>query len=64
MGTKIVKFCAIVIAYVFSFGVVCPWLISYKDDAMFIGGIVTVVLSIATIPTAITYILNLFRGKK
>ncbi len=63
MGVKFIKLCLIVIGYVISFGFVCPFLISYKDDFFVMGGIVAVILTLATLPTAINYVLNLVKGK-
>ncbi len=63
MGVKFIKLCLIVIGYVISFGFVCPFLISYKDDFFVMGGIVAVILTLATLPTAINYVLNLIKGK-
>lgn len=63
MGVKFIKLCLIVIGYVISFGFVCPFLISYKDDFFVMGGIAAVILTLATLPTAINYVLNLVKGK-
>lgn len=63
MGVKFIKLSLIIICYVISFGFICPFLISYKDDFFVMGGIVAVILTLATLPTAINYVLNLIKGK-
>jgi hypothetical protein len=63
MSVKFIKLSLIIIGYVISFGFVCPFLISYKDDFFVMGGIASVILTLATLPTAINYVLNLTKGK-
>jgi hypothetical protein len=63
MGVKFIKLSLIIIGYVISFGFVCPFLISYKDDFFVMVGIAAVILTLATLPTAINYVLNLVKGK-
>lgn len=63
MGVKFIKLSLIIIGYVISFGFLCPFLISYKDDLFVMVGIAAVILTLATLPTAINYVLNLVKGK-
>jgi hypothetical protein len=63
MSIKFIKLSLIIIGYVISFGFVCPFLISYKDDFFVFGGIAVIILTLATLPTAINYVLNLVKGK-
>ena len=63
MSIKFIKLSLIIIGYVISFGFICPFLISYKDDFFVLGGIAIIILTLATLPTAINYILNLNKGK-
>jgi hypothetical protein len=63
MGVKFIKLCLIIIGYVISFGFVCPFLISYKDDFFVMSGIAVIIFTLATLPTALNYALNLIKGK-
>lgn len=63
MSIKFIKLSLIIIGYVISFGFVCPFLISYKDDFFVMSGIIGIILTIATLPTALNYALNLIKGK-
>ena len=63
MGIKFIKLALIILGYVISFGFICPFLISYKDDFYVTVGIAVVILTLATLPTAVNYVLNLIKGK-
>jgi len=56
----IIKVSAIIFAYLISFGLLCPWLVSLRDDFGVILGISAVVLTVSTLPAAIHYVMNLF----
>lgn len=59
-SNKIIKCLLIIISYVISFGLICPLLISYKDDIAVLGGLAVLVLTISTFPATIYYVKNLF----
>ena len=59
-SNKIIKCLLIIIGYVISFGLICPLLISYKDDIAVIGGLAVLVLTISSFPATIHYVTNLF----
>lgn len=63
MGIKFIKLALIILGYVISFGFICPFLISYKDDFYVTVGIAVVILTLATLPTVVNYVLNLIKGK-
>lgn len=63
MGIKFIKLALIILGYVISFGFICPFLISYKDDFYVAVGIAVVILTLATLPATVNYVLNLIKGK-
>lgn len=63
MGIKFIKLALIILGYVISFGFICPFLISYKDDFYVTVGIAVVILTLATLPATVNYVLNLIKGK-
>ena len=60
MGVKIIKCSAIIAAYIVSFGLLCPTLVSASSDEIVIAGLVAVVLTVSTIPAVGQYVMNLF----
>lgn len=64
MGFKILKIGLVALCYFVSIFVVAPFLISQPDALYVYGGIVFVLLIIATIPSSGFYVGNLLRGKK
>ena len=59
MGRAIIKSGFILILYFLIIGIVCPYLVSARDNIEVISGFVLILLTAATVPSVVKYI---FRG--
>jgi hypothetical protein len=61
MGRAIIKSGFILILYFLIIGIVCPYLVSARDNILVISGFVLIVLTAATVPSVVQH---LFKGVK
>jgi hypothetical protein len=59
MGKTIIKAGFVLILYFLIIGIVCPYLVSARDDLEVISGFVLIILTAATVPSVVKFI---FRG--
>lgn len=56
MGRAIIEAGFVLILYFLIIGIVCPYLVSARDDIEVISGFVLIVLTAATVPSVVKYI--------
>lgn len=59
MGKTIIKAGFVLILYFLIIGVICPYLVSARDDLEVISGFILIILTAATVPSVVKFI---FRG--